>query len=163
MSAYLPYRRDPLADLRLFVRTPARSAPVACVVAVAAAMAALLLPVRGVGSANDIAVQRDRTVPAHAAIAARATTVDRRYDFVTVAGQAVNLSATTLKNTEAVVEFLDRDGGLLKVETALLELPTLAPGGDSSFSVETREVPGMATCRVRFRSLLGTAIPSRTD
>jgi hypothetical protein len=96
-----------------------------------------------------------------AVLEVRATHASREYDYVTVTGEAANLSARPIKNVEAVVEFFDRGGKLCKMETALLALPTALPGEETPFTVQTRDIPGMTSYRVRFRHLLGDLIPSR--
>ena len=96
-----------------------------------------------------------------AALVVRDSRADRKYDYVTVTGEAANVSGRTLKNVEAVVEFFDQNGRLRKVETALLDLPTALPGEETPFTVQTHDEPGLASYRVRFRHLLGDAIPSR--
>jgi hypothetical protein len=95
-----------------------------------------------------------------ALLAVRSTRAERQHDFVTVLGEAASVSPRSLTNIEAVVEFFDAGGRLRKVETALLELPSLRPGEESPFVVETRDEPGLSSYRVRFRHLLGSSIPS---
>jgi hypothetical protein len=101
------------------------------------------------------------TAAKNAVLEVRANHAAREYGYVTVTGEAANLSDRAVKNVEAVVEFFDRDRKLLKVETALLSLPTALPGEETPFTVQTRDLPGMSAYRVRFRHLLGETIPSR--
>ena len=101
------------------------------------------------------------TAAKNAVLELRGTHVDRKYDYVTVTGEAANLSTKPLKNVEAVVEFFDDAGNLLKVESALLDMPTALPGQETPFTVQVKDEPGHSSYRVRFRRLLGDVIPSR--
>jgi hypothetical protein len=84
----------------------------------------------------------------------------RQYGYMTVTGEASNATTKTLTGVEAVVEYFDRNGGLVKVETALVEMPTLLPGDETPFSVQTSDQAGIASYRVRFRQLNGAGIPA---
>lgn len=89
------------------------------------------------------------------------THVEREFGYVTVLGEVSNISAHALKSLEVVVEFFDASGALRRVETALIELPTLPAGQASPFRVQTRDEPDLTAYRIRFRHLLGSIIPSR--
>ncbi len=103
-------------------------------------------------SAGQIRVQPQLRATSHR--------VERRLDYVTVSGMTANITQKPLKNVEALVEFFDKRGVLLKSESALIELPTLRAGEESPFVVQTRDMVDLAAYRVRFRELLGASIPS---
>lgn len=93
-------------------------------------------------------------------LAASQLRVEREQGYVTLSGMASNLTRKPLKNVEAMVEFFDKSGSLVKSESALIDLPSLRGGEDSPFTVQARDAAGIAAYRVRFRELLGASIPS---
>jgi hypothetical protein len=98
-----------------------------------------------------------------AVIGLRGLSVERHYGFLTVRGEAANLTKNRLLRTEAIVELFDAGGKLLNVETALLELPNLQSGEESPFTVQTADNTDVVTYRVRFRQLAGPTLPSTTS
>lgn len=86
--------------------------------------------------------------------------VQREQGYLTVLGEVTNRSTNLQQNVEAVAEFFDREGHLLKVESVLVEFPTLRAGEESPFRIQTQDAAGIESCRVRFRHLLGSTIPS---
>ena len=86
--------------------------------------------------------------------------VEREHGYVTVSGMARSLAHKPIINVEALVEFFDGQGSLVKSESALIELSSLRAGEESPFTVQTRDVTQIAAYRVRFRELLGASIPS---
>lgn len=94
------------------------------------------------------------------ALAASQFRVEREQGYVTISGMASNLTQQPLKNIEAMVEFFDRSGSLVKAESALIDLPMLRGNEESPFTVQTRYVSQISTYRIRFRELLGASIPS---
>jgi hypothetical protein len=86
--------------------------------------------------------------------------VEREQGYVTVTGMASSLTQIPFKHVEALVEFFDNDGGLIKADSALIDLPVLRGGEESPFTVQTRDAPRMKSYRIRFRELLGPSIPS---
>lgn len=164
MSAYMPVRH------RLFgVRAEgasraslAGSWPLLAMVAVAAVVAGLVLAGRiGAASGSALTELRAPTVGSAAPqLVTLPSSVERRAGYVTVVGEVESRAQTPLSNVEAQVEFFGSDGRLLRVESALIELTPLRPGEESPFRVQTPEADGMASYRVRFRHLLGSAIPS---
>jgi hypothetical protein len=95
-----------------------------------------------------------------AVIGLRGLSVERQYGFLTVRGEAANLTKNRLLHTEAIVELFDSSGKLLNVETALLELPNLQSGEESPFTVQTADNADVVTYRVRFRQMAGPTLPS---
>ena len=87
-------------------------------------------------------------------------TASSRLGYVTVLGEARNLSSSSLTNVEAVVELLDRKGAVIGVESALIGVKELSPSESTPFSVTLRESIGAASYRIRFRTLMGRYIGS---
>jgi len=170
MSAYLPLNEPVLADRRVrFGKIP--RGILWCGLGGAGLLAtALLVPARPTNDTPTLillpaaetgqapTVQgRKQELPA---LAVRGTRIEREHDFITVLGRTANISPHSLTNVEAVIELFDAAGDLRRVETALLELPSLRPGEESPFRVQTRDAPDITAYRVRFRHLLGATIPS---
>lgn len=88
-------------------------------------------------------------------------TMDRSHGGLRAIGLARNVGQATLRNVEAVVELYDARHRLRGVESALLEIATIGAGESSPFRVITDDRPDIAFARVRFRHLLGRAIPTR--
>lgn len=86
---------------------------------------------------------------------------ESRHGYVTITGQATNLSNEPLEDVEAVAELLDARGRLLRVDSALLEFRIVSPGTESPFVIYARDEPGSASYRVRFRTVQRQPIPSR--
>jgi hypothetical protein len=133
---------------------------------VAAAIAAMVLTVF-LGSENRAQSGLVRMASASASqanqqpvIAASQVRVEREQGYVTLSGMASNLTQKPLKNVEAMVEFFDKSGGLVKSESALIDLSALRGGEESPFTVQAKDAAGIAAYRIRFRELLGASIPS---
>lgn len=112
----------------------------------------------------SLLLSQEQPVAAHAAppqIVVRSAQADRQQGYVTVLGEAVNISGKRLASLEAIVETFDEQGRLRGVESALLELPSLRPGESSPFRIHIRETTPLASYRLRFRHLLGATVPAR--
>jgi hypothetical protein len=84
----------------------------------------------------------------------------RRFDYVTVVGEARNVTQKTLNNVEAIVELYDAKGSLIAVDSGLIGVRQLGAGDSTPFSISLRD-PGLASSfRVRFRSFLGRTLQS---
>ncbi len=94
-------------------------------------------------------------------IAVRCAQAHRQQGYVTVLGEAENISGKTLSSLEAIAETFDEQGRLRGVETALLELLSLRPGESSPFRIHIRETTPFASYRLRFRHLLGATVPAK--
>ena len=102
------------------------------------------------------------SLPGEAAqLGVRGVSLERHDGFLIASGEAFNRTEKPLRNAEAVLELFDAQGKLLKVESGLLELTTLRSGEESPFRLETADVSGVASYRLRFRHLMGAALPAR--
>jgi hypothetical protein len=124
--------------------------------------AALLV---ALGRSGDVAAN-SVTKPARAAesqAAAPATTAralelvalghDRDRDRLTVRGIVRNpLSGSPVNQLTAVVVVYDRTGGFLATGRALVQVPSLGPGGESTFLVTIPGAADVGRYRVSFRS-----------
>lgn len=82
----------------------------------------------------------------------------KRLGYVTVTGEARNLSQSSLTNVEAVVELLDRRGNITAVESALIGVRQLGASESTPLSIALRD-PGESTSfKLRFRTLMGRSI-----
>jgi hypothetical protein len=133
---------------------------------VAAALAAMVATVYfGALNRNDSGLTRIASASAiqthqQPVIRASQFRVEREQGYLTISGMAGNLSGGSLKNVEALVEFFDKSGGLVKSESALVDLPMLRGGEESPFTVQSRDAAQIASYRIRFREMLGASIPS---
>ena len=80
--------------------------------------------------------------------------VERRLGFVTVTGNATNMTAQPVGDVEAVVELLNADGHPVRVESALLT-GSLLGKASGPFSVVMNDNPKAVSYRVQFRRLMG--------
>jgi len=158
MSAYLPAKRRLLA---LPTRSAARRAALLLLAAAVSGASMTVLtggwPVR---SQDAPVFLPPATEAAQTAVLVRSTTSARRHGFITVVGEVENTSRAPVRNLEAVVEFVGQDGGLLAVESALVEMPLIRPGERSAFSVVARDPSGVDGYRLRFRTLHGAVLSS---
>lgn len=127
-----------------------------CLIAAAAGALAILGLAVGVSS-RDLNEVRAASA-ASPSLEVGPTRALREYGYVRVIGTARNITSKPLRDTEAVVELLDRNGKLLNVESALVESPAIQPREDSPFSVHLKDAVGAASYRVRFRTLLGPSL-----
>jgi hypothetical protein len=112
----------------------------------------------------SLLLMREQTAAVYAAppqIAVRSAQADRQQGYVTIIGEAVNISGKTLSSLEVIAETFDEQGKLLGVETALLELPSLRPGESSPFRIQIKEMTPFASYRLRFRHILGASVPAK--
>lgn len=92
-------------------------------------------------------------------VAVRSASALRDHGFFVVQGEAVNESARPARRLEAVVELFDSRGSLRAVESALVEMPLIAPHEESPFEVHLPDPGNVRSFRVRFRPVAGSAIP----
>jgi hypothetical protein len=112
---------------------------------------------------SSLVLMREQSAGVYAAppqIAVRSAQADRQQGYVTITGEAVNISGRRLSLLEAIAETFDKQGQLRGVETALLELPSLRPGESSPFRIHIRETAPLGSYRLRFRRLLGATVPA---
>jgi hypothetical protein len=114
----------------------------------------------GASGASELKVLSSGAAPGKASINIHGLQATRQYGYMTVTGEASNATTKPLTNVEAVVEYFDKTGSLIKVETALAEMPTVLPGDETPFSVQTQDQAGISSYRVRFRHLSGAGIPA---
>jgi hypothetical protein len=107
-----------------------------------------------------LALLRPAAAAAPAAMEISAVRATVESDFLQIAGAATNRSGRPQKNLEVVTEFLDGEGRLLSVESALAEATVLAPGEETPFLVRAPRPEGAAAYRVRFRRLAGGMLPT---
>jgi hypothetical protein len=88
-------------------------------------------------------------------IATHGVTANRDHGYLVIQGEAVNKSVKPARNLEAVVEVFDANGSLRGVESALVEMPTIAPRDESPFIVRLPDPGEVRSFRVRFRPLAG--------
>ncbi len=86
------------------------------------------------------------------------SSVDRTAGFVSVTGNFENRRNTPVKQIEAVVELLDKEGNTVGLESALVALETVPAQGNSPFHVVVPDKPQVASCRIAFRELLGATL-----
>lgn len=163
MSACLPTGNWIFLQPRLRLRrTVARLMTWGGIAALGALSAAQVLGAFTSGNA-DSTLRRISSESAmeRAQVAVSGVTVEREHEFVTVTGEARNASAWSLSQVEVMVELFDGQRNLLRVESALLEAPSLRPGEESPFRVQLADAAGATSYRIRFRHLLGAMIPAR--
>ena len=160
MSAYVPAKRATMLDLLANWRA---AAAVTALVVLGAAAWSLnsWIPILMGGRASTLTLLKSGSE--HADVVLSAARAERKYEFVSVIGTVSNVSGRDLKDVEAVVELLDRDGKLLSVDSALLGVSALSTGAETPFKLAMRDADGASTYRVRFRSFLGAPIPSRSE
>ena len=83
--------------------------------------------------------------------------------FLTITGEARNLGARDLPQLEAIVEVYDDSGKLIQVESGLLKSASIPTGDQAPFEVLTKDVPSIASYRLRFRHLAGPTVPSTIE
>ncbi len=159
MSAYLPAKRTTILDVRQLLRPSWKSATALLCVGAFAWTALIALPARL--GANATLLRMRPITDERAEVVLNSARAERKYEYVSVAGSLANVSARDLRNVEAVVELLDGQGDVLHVESALIGAANLAPNAECSFAVTMRDAEGSAAYRVRFRTLVGSSIPSR--
>ena len=96
----------------------------------------------------------------NASVIVESARADSRMGYLTVVGSFSNKTTRPLKNVEAVVEFFDSSRKLVGVDSALAEMPVVAPGGQSAFEVHSRDSGDITHYRIRFRHLLGGELTS---
>ena len=161
MSAFVPTRPSGipmiLSGAVSHHRRPAAAAVVSVALLAAIFGARLLWPPRG-ELAELRGLDTDKAV-----VALKSTRAERRLGFITLTGTMVNQGDNSLRNVEAVVEYFDTARNLVRVDSALIEVPNLMSAGESGFEVHSRDSAEIKSYRVRFRSLLGGSIPSSRE
>jgi len=125
--------------------------------------AALLVALGRSGDVAANSVTKSVTRAAESQAAAPATTAralelvalghDRDRDRLTVRGIVRNpLSGSPVNQLTAVVVVYDRTGGFLTTGRALVQVPSLGPGGESTFLVTIPGAADVGRYRVSFRS-----------
>jgi uncharacterized protein YgiM (DUF1202 family) len=77
------------------------------------------------------------------------------HGYATAEGKIKNVSSRTLKNVQAVVEFLAADGTFITSDTGLAEYNSILPGQTSPFRVMARWNPAMKKARIDFKTMFG--------
>lgn len=88
-------------------------------------------------------------------VALQQPTAQRYNGFITLNAVAANQTPHTLKNVQAVVELLDKEGNPLHVETTLLSTENLSANQKTSFQMLLPDKAHTASYRVQFREMMG--------
>lgn len=72
-----------------------------------------------------------------------------------IEGEVKNISDEPLKNVTAVGIWLDKDGGFIKSDDALIDYNPILPGQTSPYKTMSSGNPAMAKYRVEFKTLMG--------
>ncbi len=80
------------------------------------------------------------------------------YSYAIVEGTVKNNSGEAIENLEAVVEFTDGAGNLIKSGSALVDFRPLMPGQSSPFKVMESFNPMIKSASLRFKQLMGGEI-----
>lgn len=78
--------------------------------------------------------------------------------FHIVEGQVKNISDQPLKNVTAVATWLDKDGGFIKSDNAIIEYNPILPGQISPFKTMSSTNPAMEKYSVGFKTLFGGSL-----
>jgi hypothetical protein len=71
-----------------------------------------------------------------------------------------NISSSPLDNVQAVAIFDDSSDNFITSGDALIDYRPILPGQSSPFKVMAPQNPAMKTCRVEFKKMFGSAIPT---
>lgn len=69
-----------------------------------------------------------------------------------------NISDQPLKNVTAVATWLDKDGGFIKSDNAIIEYNPILPGQISPFKTMSSTNPAMEKYSVGFKTLFGGSL-----
>jgi outer membrane murein-binding lipoprotein Lpp len=83
-----------------------------------------------------------------------------QHSYAIVEGMVKNISSASLDNVQAVAFFNDSSGNFITSGDALIEYRPILPGQSSPFKVMAPENPAMKTCRVEFKKMFGSEIPT---
>src|SRR5438477_3189835 len=83
-----------------------------------------------------------------------------QYGFNTCTGEVRNLTGGSLRNVTAVTSWRDADGAVQRTDEALVDFNPLLAGQTSTFKTIGSANPGLTKFDVRFKELLGGAIPA---
>ena len=72
-----------------------------------------------------------------------------------VEGQVKNISNQSLKNVKVVATWLDKNGGFIKSDDAIVEYNPILPGQTSPFKTMSSTNPAMSKYTVEFKTLFG--------
>ncbi len=84
--------------------------------------------------------------------------VIRRNEFVTVSGDVLNQTTSSLENVEVVVQLQDAAHHTLQMASALVAANTLFPGRTVPFQIEITDDSKAVACHVWFRKLSGASL-----
>ena len=88
-------------------------------------------------------------------VALQQCTAQRYNGFITLNAVAANQMPHPLRNVQAVVELLDKEGNPLHVETTLLSTENLFANQKTSFQMLLPDKARTASYRVQFREMMG--------
>lgn len=83
---------------------------------------------------------------------------DGDYGYHMVEGQVRNISNEPLRNVTAQSTWLDKSGGFITSDDALIDLNPILPGQTSTFKTMSRTNPAMSKYSVEFKVLMGGSI-----
>jgi hypothetical protein len=107
------------------------------------------------GNTLVVPVPQERAPALTHQVALQQATAQRANGFITLDAVAANQTPYTLKNVQAVVELLDKEGNPLYVETALLSTENLSANQKTSFQILLPDKARTASYRVQFREMMG--------
>lgn len=81
------------------------------------------------------------------------------YGYAVVEGSVKNISGMNLKDVEAEVSFLSKDGTFIASAEGLIDYNPVLPNQSSHFKALTTYNPSMQKTSLQFRSLMGETIP----
>jgi hypothetical protein len=82
------------------------------------------------------------------------------HGYAIVEGMVKNISSAPLDNVQAVAIFDDSSDNFITSSDALIDYRPILPGQSSPFKVMSPQNPAMNGCRVEFKQMFGSAIPT---
>ena len=162
MSAFVPSRRSGITMLPS-IAAPRHGFLAALAIGFAAAAFGAMFGARLLWPAKAELAELAGEESGNPSVVLRDSRAERRLGYLTVVGTVANRSGKRLRNVEAVVEYFDSAGKLVRLDSGLIELPVIAPSSESPFEVHSRDSAGITSYRIRFRTLLGSGLPSARE
>lgn len=161
MSAYLPAKRASFFAMKHLSISLTQG--IIATILIAGLFSAIVFAVPARFGAHSSLLSLVPLSADHPSLVLKSARAERKFQFVSIVGVVQNVSPRDLRNAEAVVELLDEHGNLLRVESAMIGVSALSSGSDAPFKVTMRDADGSAGFRVRFRTLLGSPLPCRSQ
>ncbi len=106
------------------------------------------------GSAQSMQIEIDQD----SKIKCEAVKLVRKFNYVTLTGDALNTERHSLENVEVVVQLQDVSHHTLQMAHALVASATLHAGRSTPFQIDIPDDPQAVQCRIWFRKLTGADI-----